>query len=92
MSLRERPLLAPVDLGIILSYRCNASCRHCLYACGPGWEGWMSLDALEEALSAAEMWKGFVRIHLTGGEPFLNLDLLIEATRRVARRGFPNFA
>lgn len=83
--------MAPVDLGIILSYRCNVACKHCLYACGPSWEEWMSLDNLREALDAAEMWRDFVQIHLTGGEPFLNFDLLLEATRMVAERGFPQF-
>ncbi len=88
---RERPILAPIDLGIILSYKCNSACKHCLYACGPRWEGWMTVDDLERALDAAEMWRDFVQIHLTGGEPFLNFDLLVEATRRVAERGFPQF-
>ena len=34
--------LNPSDLGLILSYRCQCACAHCLYNCGPGWTDWMS--------------------------------------------------
>jgi hypothetical protein len=84
--------LSPVDLGIILSYRCKARCKHCLYACGPGWKETMSLDDVREAVEATKFWTHAFRIHLTGGEPFLDFDLLVQATRIVAERGVPLFA
>jgi MoaA/NifB/PqqE/SkfB family radical SAM enzyme len=29
----------PISLGLILSYRCNVSCKYCIYACSPKWKG-----------------------------------------------------
>ncbi len=84
-------ILSPLDLGIILSYRCKARCKHCLYACGPGWEETMTLDDVREAVEATKLWTHRFRIHLTGGEPFLDFDLLIRATEIVAKRDVPQF-
>ncbi len=84
-------LLSPLDLGIILSYRCESRCKHCLYACGPGWKETMSLDAVREAVAATKVWNHPFRVHLTGGEPFLDFDFLIQAAQIVAERGVPQF-
>jgi len=27
----------PISGGILLSYKCNCRCRHCIYACSPHW-------------------------------------------------------
>lgn len=38
----------PMSGGLMLSYRCNAACGHCMYACGPDWEeGWIDRGDLE---------------------------------------------
>jgi hypothetical protein len=29
----------PISGGLLLSYRCTAECRHCMYACSPKWSG-----------------------------------------------------
>ena len=50
MSYDFRTLLQPSDIGLILSYRCQADCAHCIYNCGMGYRDWMSLDAVEIAL------------------------------------------
>jgi len=51
----------------------------------------MSLDLVREAVAATEFWTHPFRIHLTGGEPFLNFDLLLAAAEIVAARGVPQF-
>jgi hypothetical protein len=28
----------PMSGGLIMSYKCTAACRHCMYACNPGWD------------------------------------------------------
>jgi len=84
-------MLSPLDLGIILSYRCRSACKHCLYACGPGWKETMSLEDVREAVEATKLWTHPFRIHLTGGEPFLDFDLLLQAVRIVKERGVPQF-
>lgn len=84
-------LLSPIDLGIILSYQCQAGCKHCLYACGPRWKGWMTPGQVEEAIEVTKHWRHEFRVHLTGGEPFLNFELLLEAAKIVAARGVYQF-
>jgi len=90
----------PVSAGIILSYRCSGECRHCMYACSPGWrEEWLPegrlgrmLEGLRGRLVGAP--GGGIGInyglHLTGGEPFLNFGLLLRAVRRAAGMGLPS--
>lgn len=75
-------ILHPLDLGIILTYRCHSNCRHCLYNCGSGWEKEpMSEKTLLAALETAAAWNPPPQVHLTGGEPFLHFDLLLKGAR-----------
>jgi hypothetical protein len=80
--------LCPQDVGIILSYRCQSGCKHCLYNCGPHWEkAAMSPDALRQALEAIAIWPRTPRVHFTGGEPFLHFPLLLEGVRLATELG-----
>ncbi len=82
MNFSSRLALQPRDLGLILSYRCQAACAHCLYNCGPGWRDWITPESVHEALTTAKnAWGEDFQVHLTGGEPFLNYPLLLEATQ-----------
>lgn len=82
---------APVSGGLLLSYKCTAACRHCMYACSPKWKAdWISEEDLEKILSQLA---GKIQpspyghqdislnhgLHFTGGEPFMNFDLLCKA-------------
>lgn len=82
---------SPVSGGLLLSYKCNAACRHCMYACSPRWKAdWISGEDLEKILGQLA---GKIQpspygkenidlshgLHFTGGEPFLNFDLLCRA-------------
>jgi len=92
----------PVSGGLMLGYRCNAACGHCMYACGPDWEeGWITPDDLEAVLSALAgrilPAPGGARsvslnhgLHITGGEPFLNFQLLCGAVEAAAGKGIPS--
>lgn len=82
-------VLTPSDVGLILGYRCQAACQHCIYNCGPGWQDWMSLERLQEGLRALAAWPRPVQVHITGGEPFLKFDLLLEAVRLATELGIP---
>jgi len=86
-----RKPLRPTDLGIILSYKCQSACKHCLYNCGPTWQDWMSLETLEEALQATRAWGHRFQVHLTGGEPFLNFPLLLQGVQLAAQLGIPRY-
>ena len=75
----------------MLSYKCPAECRHCMYACSPQWAGdWITVDQLERYLpQLAEVIEPGPYgpqhmslnhgLHFSGGEPFLNFKLLLEA-------------
>ncbi len=80
--------LSPQDIGIILSYRCQSGCKHCLYNCGPRWQkDAMSPQALRQALEAIAIWPRRPQVHFTGGEPFLHSALLLEGARLAAELG-----
>jgi hypothetical protein len=92
----------PCSGGILLSYKCSSRCRHCLYACSPGWKGdWLSVADAELILTqlAAKL-RGMYAdsggvgvnqgIHFTGGEPFLNFGLLLEVTAFARRLSIPS--
>jgi hypothetical protein len=99
MKIRLPP---PVSGGLLLSYKCSAACRHCMYACSPKWPGdWISPTDLEECLS---LLRGKIRpspwgergvslnhgLHFTGGEPFLNFALLLKAVRLARELKIPS--
>jgi len=81
----------PLSGGLMLSYKCPAECRHCMYACSPQWPGnWITVDQLEQFLPllAKEIMPGPYGpqsmslnhgLHFSGGEPFLNFKLLLKA-------------
>lgn len=87
--------LIPINsCGIILSYKCQSACKHCLYSCGPNWEGWINKEKLEKLLTDIKyIWSHytinrsrnilFQGVHLAGGEPFLNFPLLLDAVKTV---------
>jgi len=76
-----RPLLAPTDIGLVLSYQCPNACKHCVYNCGPAWQDWFAKAAIQPALESVQQLKGDLQVHITGGEPFLNFPLLLHAVR-----------
>ena len=72
-----------VSGGIVLSYKCTAECKHCMYACSPKWSGdWMAEKDLYQLLYNLSPWidPGMYGsehiglnsgVHFTGGEPFI---------------------
>ena len=82
----------PQDLGVILTYRCHSGCAHCLYNCGPRWpnEAMSSAD-LRRALETVASWPRRPQVHLTGGEPFLHFDRLLEGARVAAELGIVSY-
>ncbi len=83
-----RPLpLHPSDLGLILSYKCQCECAHCIYNCGPSWDEWITIEQARAALEATQYWERPYQVHLTGGEPFLKFPLLLETTEIAAELG-----
>ncbi len=92
----------PVSAGVVISYKCASECRHCLCACCPSWSAdWISERAAERALSwlargiqpspSGPEGIGINHgLHITGGEPFLNLDILLKLARMARDLGIPS--
>ena len=91
----------PISGGLLLSYQCNAECRYCMYACSPRWKGWISeedlgslLNKLAGKIQPSPYGEESVSLnhglHFTGGEPFLNFNLLLKAVKIARRLDIPS--
>ncbi|MEM2130268.1 MAG: 4Fe-4S cluster-binding domain-containing protein, partial [Candidatus Bathyarchaeia archaeon] len=84
----------PISGGLLLSYKCNSECKHCMYACSPKCRAnWISLVDAEKVLT--QLHAAFEQsypartsrlglnygLHFTGGEPFLNFGLLLNLVK-----------
>ncbi len=81
----------PISGGLMLSYKCSAECKHCMYGCSPKWKGdWISIEKLEKGLLILSEYiqpgpYGHENmslnhgLHFSGGEPFLNFGILLKA-------------
>ena len=73
--------------GLLLTYKCNASCEFCYYSCGPQKNGLMSVDTAIAAWQSLKTLAGNrAKIHLTGGEPFLYFEILEQILTEAKRR------
>ena len=62
--------------GLMVNYRCSARCGHCLYNCSPDREGdYISADLAKEVFLRVRA-LGTPSMHVSGGEPFLDVDKL----------------
>lgn len=76
MALR---ILNLISGGIITNYSCSSRCRHCLYACSPQRDtSYIHNDTLQ-AVCKVLLKHGCTSIHIGGGEPFLQVDKLLQA-------------
>ncbi len=92
----------PASAGLILSYRCTAQCRHCIYGCSPRWSGdWLPESDLKLILEqlAPHIQPSFFGpdrtdlsggLHFSGGEPFANIKLLCRAVELAAELDIPS--
>lgn len=93
---------SPASAGVMLSYKCSAECRHCMYLCSPKWSAdWISEENLQKGLSQLAGWImpgpygpdsiGLSHgLHFSGGEPFLNFDLLATAVEIADELNIPS--
>jgi MoaA/NifB/PqqE/SkfB family radical SAM enzyme len=78
-------------VGLLLTERCDAACRHCWFTSSPDRETSMTLEQakryVDEAAANGARWVSF-----TGGEPFLVYGLLRGLTAYASSRGLLNEA
>ena len=98
----KKGIPAPASGGLVLSYKCNAACLHCMYACRPQWNAdWISEEDLESILGqlaphiepapyGPEQMSLSHGLHFSGGEPFLNFELLCRAVEVSREKGIPS--
>ncbi len=72
----EMPFLR--NIGLLMTYKCQVMCPHCILEAGPHrTEETVLADALEWIRQVAEYRNGYIKVlSLTGGEPFYNLENL----------------
>jgi len=93
----------PFSGGIFLTYKCNSRCKHCMYACSPRWKAdWISRGDAEKVLhNFSKAFKkrypeGYEEVgvnlglHFTGGEPFLNFNLLLDLVKTAGKMKIPS--
>lgn len=94
-------LPSPISIGLLLSYKCNARCRYCMYASSPFWKDWIKIEDLESILKHLS---GKIKpspygedrvslnygLHFTGGEPFVNFPLLLKAVELATKFNIPS--
>jgi hypothetical protein len=73
--------------GLMLTYKCNCSCEFCYYNCDPDKGGLMPVDIAVNAWQSLKILAGDrAKIHITGGEPFLYWDHLLEILEQAQRQ------
>jgi MoaA/NifB/PqqE/SkfB family radical SAM enzyme len=86
---RCQPEGPAVNLLLIITARCNASCAHCSQSYGPDRAEALDRDDIFRLMDeAAEIDDGKpLEFDITGGEPFMDFDLLVEVIRHGAELG-----
>jgi len=73
--------------GLLLTYKCNAECEFCYYNCSPQKNSLMPVDTAIRAWQSLKILAGdAAKIHITGGEPFLYWDHLLEILRQAKKQ------
>ena len=83
------PDAIPIEAaGLLVTDWCPARCRHCYVSAGPEGTRWMAPDAAGGHMAAlARLGVPSEGIHVGGGEPFGNFDLLLAIVRQARRVG-----
>ncbi len=73
--------------GLLLTYKCNAACEFCYYNCSPQKGGLMPVETCIATWRSLKVLAGDeAKVHLTGGEPFLYWDHLVEILKEGAKQ------
>jgi MoaA/NifB/PqqE/SkfB family radical SAM enzyme len=73
--------------GLMLTYKCNCACEFCYYNCNSEKGGLMPADTAISTWQSLKILAGdSAKIHITGGEPFLYWDHLLEILEQAQRQ------
>lgn len=87
-NLMELPFLS--NIGFMLTYKCTIACPHCIVKAGPNRKEEMLLDRILAWIEQASAYRnGHIKgLALTGGEPFYNMENLIQISGYGKKLGF----
>jgi organic radical activating enzyme len=87
-KIEEVPFLS--NIGLMLTYKCTIACPHCIVKAGPDRKEEMTLESAIKWLDQMRAFRdGFVcGVSLTGGEPFYNLQLMLNIADYAHKLGF----
>jgi len=75
------------NAGLLITYKCNAECEFCYYNCSPSRGGLMPTDTVLSIWhSLKSLAENNEKLHLTGGEPFLYYEHLIDILTQAKRQ------
>ncbi len=92
----------PISGGLVLSYKCSCECKHCMYFGSPNWSNnWIDennlgliLSQLSKMINHSPYGKENVSLnyglHLTGGEPFFNYEILLKSVETAHKLYVPS--
>lgn len=73
--------------GLMMTYRCPAACEFCYYKCSPEKSGLMAVETAISAWESLRLLAGEnAKVHITGGEPFLYFDHVLEILDEAYKR------
>lgn len=73
--------------GLMMTYRCPAACEFCYYKCSPEKAGLMPIETALSAWESLRVLAGEnAKVHITGGEPFLYFDHVLEILDEAQKR------
>ncbi len=78
-----------MELTFVVTSRCNASCAHCATSCGPTRSDALPSPEIKRMIDEAALVKDGrpLRVDFTGGELFLDFDLLLDLVSHAAALG-----
>jgi MoaA/NifB/PqqE/SkfB family radical SAM enzyme len=79
---------SPDVLGILLTTNCNLSCRHCCNDSGPTRHTSLNFEEIQKVIFDARNVSSIKEIGISGGEPFLKMELLRETVKYASSFGF----
>ena len=86
-EIEEAPFLT--NLGLLITYRCQVACPHCVIRAGPARKEQMRFDEIRSWIEQAAAYReGQIKaVCFTGGEPFYDTEMLKAALRVTASCG-----
>lgn len=63
-----------VSGGLLVNYNCTSRCDHCMFACSPQRDQAYMQPQTAESIFRTVKEMGCSKMHITGGEPFMNID------------------